>query len=412
MPYQSTLAADSTLEQVRDDLRGAAAYALELRARPADQRGDGWEADVRSAVDHINFVDPIERGLAAADRAERDRRAGETRGPRGAFAGAAGDEARSPGVEFTTAEGYDEWASSQRGVFQAEVRTLLWSDTAGGTGAGLFRPVGQPYLRAGTERQARLFVRDLLNVQETGLSSVPYIREFAALTNETGAAMTAEASAKAEVTMQFEQVDAPVRKITAWVPATTEILGDAPTLRGYIDNRLAYMVLLREEVQVLNGNGTAPNLRGILQTTGIQTQSAVNNDVPATLGQAIGKVENVDGEADGVAINPVTYWAAMTTRYSTQFDNANGGNAPAQQEAFTWGLRAVRSRSMASLQALLGSYRMGATLFQREGVVIKVGEQHSDYFTTNRVAIVAEERIALAVHRPDWFVDATLDITP
>lgn len=406
------ITAESTLAEVRQHLADTARQAVELRTRPADQRGDTYEGDLRSLIDEISFGDTIERALAAAERGQRaaDEDAQRQRsGPRGAFAGG-DDEQRTAGQEFTETEEYKAWVEGgQRGVHQSEVRTLLFSETTG-TGAGLWRPVGTPVLNY--ERRRRAFVRDLMGgAQGTGLSSVPYLQEVDVVTNETGANVTSEGSAKNEVTMEFQQQDAPVRKITAWLPVTTEILADAPTLRGYIDRRLEYMIMIREEQQILNGTGTAPQIRGILQTTGVQTQAAVNNDVPATLGAAFGLVENVDGDPNGVVMNPTDYWAAITTRHTTQFDSGFGGNAPAVVSGISWGEPVVRTRALSSLDAIVGDWRLGATLFQREGVMIKTGEQHSDFFTTNKVAIVAEERIALAVDVPAFFVDVTLDIT-
>ena len=90
-----------------------------------------------------------------------------------------------------------------------------------------------------------------------------------------------------------------MRKIAARVPATSEILADAPTLRGYIDGRLRYMLALREQDDILRGNGVSPDLLGILNTTGIQTQTATNNDVPATIADAIAKVETDVGRKFG-----------------------------------------------------------------------------------------------------------------
>ena len=43
--------------------------------------------------------------------------------------------------------------------------------------------------------------------------------------------------------------------------------------RGLINNRLPLFVRLRLDGQVVNGNGTAPNLRGFLNVVGIQTQA-------------------------------------------------------------------------------------------------------------------------------------------
>ena len=50
-------------------------------------------------------------------------------------------------------------------------------------------------------------------------------------------------------------------------------------------------------------------------------------------------------------------------------------------------------------------------IFDRMGVTVRQSDSHSDYFILNKVAILAEERLALAVFRPDYFVSTTLDIT-
>ena len=40
---------------------------------------------------------------------------------------------------------------------------------------------------------------------------------------------------------------------------------------------------------------------------------------------------------------------------------------------------------------------------------IRQSDSHDDWFVYNKVAILAEERIALAVHREDAFVHVTID---
>jgi len=129
----------------------------------------------------------------------------------------------------------------------------------------------------------------------------------------------------------------------------------------------------------------------------------------ATLGRAIGKVEAVDGEADGIAIEPTTFWTMVTTRYANQFDGGFGAGVPyGNPPANPWGVPVVRSRAVAANKAIVGSWAMGATLFDRMQTTIRVGNQHSDFFTNNKVAVLAEERVALAVHRPDFFVNCDL----
>jgi len=411
--FESTLTAESDLGAVRAEQRAAANYALELRSLPEDQRADTWADDVRSAIDVINFNDTIERALAAEQRGSQPE-GGESRGPRAAFAGGGQEvELRDIGSQVIEADGYSEWARGNRSApFVTEVRTPLTTYTPDddGPGSNAFVTVGTPTLAVGAIRQQRLFVRDLISTQQTGLASVPYIQEANALTNESGATTVAEGSAKPEVTMEFTQLDAPARKIAAWVPVTDEAMTDAPTLAGYINNRLTYMVLLREEAQVIAGNGTAPNIKGILDFSGVQTQAAVAGDVPATIAGAFGKIENVDGDPDAVVFNPLDYWSGVSTRHSEFLDNSGNGGAPASlaMNALTWGETAIRSRALTALSALAGSFRLGATLFDRTGVTIKVGDQHSDYFVKNMQVVLAEKRTALAVHRPDFFVDVTI----
>lgn len=397
----------STLADVRKALGDCARSAIELRNTPVDKRPDDYDAKVQSVLADLRFGDSIEQALAAEQRAadETQRRQREAAGPRGAFEEAE-ERAISPGREFVAAEGYEEYSKrGGSGSFETEVRTLLYSD--GAEGAGVLIPTGQPYFKPGPE-QRRLFVADLLGPQPTGLPVVPYIQEKNPVTNEGGALMTSEGSAKAEVTMEFQAADAPVRKITAWIPVTTEILADAPTLRGYIDNRLAYMILLREEQQILSGSGTAPQIRGILNTAGIQTQTAVVGDVPATFALAYSKIELVDCEVTGVVMHPVDYWTAVSTRHSEQFDNGFGGASPSDISSISWGEPVIRSRALSAGNALVGDWRMGASLFRREGVNIKASDSHSDYFTNNKAAIRGEARSALAVEKPPAFVDTTI----
>lgn len=413
MPFAPTIEADADLTKVRGHLSDAAKYALELRSRPAEKRGADYAEDVRSAIDFINEFDPIERAMTRA--AVPVEKIDESHGGKGNGADLGDQEFRSLGRQVVEAAGFDEWQSEGRGrPFTVEARNLIGEFTTGNqfaTGSTAFIPLGSPQLSVPSLQRRRFFVRDLCTVQGTGLASVPYFRELNAATNEAGATMVSEGSAKQEVALEFQAADAPARKIAAWLPVTDEILSDAPTLRGYIDSRLDYMLMVREEAQELNGNGTAPNLTGITATAGIQTRGAVAGDLPATIGLAIGDVENVDGDADGVVLNPLNYWTAVTKRYATSFDNAGTGNAPNAQAGITWGLPAVRSRAMTSGKAIVAAWRIGATIFDREQTTIKVGDQHNDNFVKNILVVLAEKRVAFAVWRPALFVDTTVPTT-
>jgi HK97 family phage major capsid protein len=388
----------------------AVTKVTDLRSTPADKRGETFTADLRSAIDELTANDAMHAAVTRilredAAEQERNRPGGEGRGPHAATSQLDdGVDRRSAGQQVAEHEAYRAFAErGGRGSAEVEVRALLSTSSGDGQAAGLFMPRGTPFLLpAGVDRR-RLFARDMLSTGTTGLNSVPYIRELDPRGTEGGATAVAEGAPKPEVTMQFQPADAPVRKIAAWIPVTTEILADAPTLRSYIDARLGYLLLVREEDQVLNGNGTNPNLRGIRNTTGLQTLAGPVGDNLTALAQAIRNIELVDGEPDGVAINPTDFWALITRRAGDGHYDLDPFMDPARMQP--WGLPPVRTRGMPAGTALVGNWKIGATLLDREETVIRVGEQHADFFTNNKVAILAEERIALPVHRPDFFVE-------
>lgn len=406
---------------VRDEAMSAGERFHELRSLPESQRGDGWARDVAQARDTLLGLN-AEFDLAARMEAFDMQRAawelaveqakkggGESRGPNAAMAQVGDIDVRSLGEQFTESQAYKD----TRGLNtpEVEVRNLLTGTSLGTSNSHLFVPVGSPYISQAGIRRRRMFLRDLIPVQGTGLTSVPYIRESNAGGLEGGASAVQEASAKPEVTAQFESADAPIRKIAAWIQATMEALEDAPTLRGYIDTRLDYMLAIREEQQYLTGNGTAPQIKGLLSYTGgsnlnLQTVTSTS-DLFVDVGTAVGKVENVDGDADGVVVNPLSYWAAVAARHSTWFDGnvSNQGGAPFSAPAPTvWGLPAVRSRALAAGTALVGAFGVGATIFEREGTTIRTSDSHASLFISNTSVILAEKREGLAVHRPDFFV--------
>lgn len=285
-----------------------------------------------------------------------------------------------------------------------EYRALVSEGDANGSSTML--PVGQPFLV--DTRRRRLFIRDLIGVQQTGLAAVPYIRELNPVANALSASTVAEGATKPEATVQFTPDIAPVQVIAVTIPITTQIMEDSATLVGYINGRLTYMLDYREEDEIIRGNGVTPDLKGILTYSGIQTQSTAGpGEYAITIGNAISKIELVDGYADGVAMNPATFWAMVTHRAAAGSGTFDAGAFTQSPIQYVWGLPVVRTNAMAANQNLVGNFAMGATLFDRSQSGVRIFEQHSDFAATNKVLLRAEERVALAVNRPDFFCVAT-----
>jgi HK97 family phage major capsid protein len=326
-------------------------------------------------------------------------------------------ETRSWGQQVTEDENFRAWMAQNAGREHlqdssptVELRTLVTEAGGSASGANFLLPVGQPFLPAQAVYRQRLFIRDLLSSGTTTLAAIPYVRELNAVANQTSASTVPEAGTKPEAAIQFTSDLAPTQVIAVNIPVTTQVMEDAPTVMSYINGRLVYMLKLREEQQLLTGTGLGADLKGIRNFPGLLTQTATSGETAITLGNAIAKVETAGGNASAAAMAITDAWA-MVMRRATGTGNfdAMGLNAPFSAVPFTvWGLPIVKTLSMPAGKALVGDFGLGAQLFDRKGASVRVYEQHANFVVLNQVLIQAEERLALAVYRPDWFCEATI----
>jgi HK97 family phage major capsid protein len=224
-------------------------------------------------------------------------------------------------------------------------------------------------------------------------------------TTFTNAADTvAEGAEKPESALAFTERTDTVRKIAHWVPATTEFLDDNAGIRSYVDNRLVFGLKRTEEDQLLNGNGTAPNISGILDRA-IQTVGSTN-DLDAIY-HAITEVR-VDGlaEPDAVVIHPLSW---QNLRLAKNADDIYYGPGPFNPDNVEriWGLRVRVTPMIAEGTALVGAFRTSAQIFRKGGVRVIAASEHASFAIENKVAIIAEERLTLAVYRPTAFCSVT-----
>jgi HK97 family phage major capsid protein len=276
-------------------------------------------------------------------------------------------------------------------------------DTTSGSGGPLivtdYRPGIVPLLFK------RLVVADLIAPGTTDSNSITYMKET---TFTNAAAPVAEGAAKPESTLVFAQATDPVQKIAHWLPVTEEMLEDAPQIRSYIDGRLRFGVQLAEEDQLLNGSGTPPAIRGILNRVGLTAAQARGTDTnaDAIFKQITTIATTVFVDPDGIVINPVNWQTIQLAKDANGQYYGSGPFAPMALQTL-WGLPAVRTPTIASGTALVGAFQSASQVFRKGGLRVEASNSHSDYFIKNLVAIRAEERLALAVYRPSAFGTVT-----
>ena len=294
-----------------------------------------------------------------------------------------------------------------------DVYSALPTGTPGAFGSIQRDPIVVPPMR--TRR-----VRDLFPTRTTTAAVIEYFR----MTGFTNAASTvAERSgsafgAKPQSSFTFVGEQAPVRTIAHWEAAHRNVLADEPQLRSIIDNELMYGLRLQEDEQILNGDGSGENLTGVLQTSGIQTYTwsdGATSPVADTKADAIRRAATLAFlsyyEPTGVVLHPNDWEDIELTKdangqYLVAVSVAMGG------EPRIWRIPVVETPAIAEGTALVGAFGTGAQLYDREQASIRVSEQHSDFFVRNAIVVLAEQRLALAVKRPEAFVSVSFDAAP
>ncbi len=251
--------------------------------------------------------------------------------------------------------------------------------------------------------QNRIVVSDLMAPGTTDSNTVSYFEEP---TFTNAAAETAEATAKPEGTLDFTERTDTVRKIATWIPITDEALNDNAQLRSYVEGRLVYMVRQREEQQLITGNGTPPNIQGILNRSGIQTQAKGADPTPDAFFKAFTKVAVTgDADPDGFVIHPNDWQDVRLLRTADGiyiFGNPND-DIPVRM----WGYPGRVTTGITENTGLVGAFRTYSQVFRREGLRVIASTEHASFFVENKVALLAETRLALAVYRPAAFASVT-----
>ena len=272
-------------------------------------------------------------------------------------------------------------------------------------------------------------VRDLFPVRSTTAAVIEYFRMLGFTTPGTSAVNAASSVAernsgnsafqtKPQSSFQFIGQQAPVRTLAHWEAAHRNVLADEPQLRSIIDNELMYGLRLQEDAQILNGDGSGENLTGILQTSGIQSydwSSGATSPVADTKADAIRRAATLSFlayyEPTGVVLHPNDWEDIELTKdnegqYLVAMSVALGG------EPRIWRIPVVETPAITEGTALIGAFGTGAQLYDREQASIRISEQHADFFVRNAIVILAEQRLALAVKRPEAFVEVNFDAEP
>jgi HK97 family phage major capsid protein len=317
--------------------------------------------------------------------------------------GAAEVAAQTVGQIFVADDAFKAWIgagglkSTQSGYVGAVPRAALTSVGSPGVPPDL-----QPGVLPGATR--RLTVRDLIMPGTTDSNMVQYVKETGFTNN---AAPVSETMQKPESSLAYTLTQQAVITIAHWVKASKQVLDDFKGLQSMIDGRLRYGLKLVEETQLLKGSGVGNNLNGIYtQATPYVAPIVIAGATKIdTIRLMLLQAELALYPATGIVLHPADWAAIELTKESTKgyiFANPQSMATPA-----LWGRPVVPTQAMTVDTALVGAFMLGAQIFDREDANVVISTENQDDFIKNMCTIRCEERLALAVYRPEAFVKNT-----
>ncbi len=373
-------------------------YSMPVEAvEEVNRRNDELAGLVREHEEAKRLSDLAERNTAALEQMRQPRRLPVSERTEAGCARPV--ETRSLGDLFVGSVAYREFKGGRSPVAvipDLEVKTLF-STSAGWDPEDLRRR------RVLFDEQEMPRVVDLYPKTTTRMSTVLWMEET---TYTNNAAEVAEAGSYPEAALTVTEQSSEVRKISVLLPVTDEVFEDEERARDYVNNRLRNMLFQRLDQQLLVGNGTAPNLRGVNNLAGINTQAKGTDPTPDAIYKGIVLIRtNGFTEPNAVVMHPNDFQDLRLLRTA---DGVYIWGSPSERGNPTiWGLPIISTTYQTEGTAVAGDWANFGELATRRGIEFEVTNAHSTYFAEGKMAIRCDLRVAAIHYRAKAFCKIT-----
>lgn len=384
----------------------------------AKAAGRDMTADETSLVQtKIAEIKALDVQIAAAEASEA--LAGELAGfgsPAPETGGSKGYKAKSLGDHFIHTLKSRNGSLKDTGTIAADeilIKAATDTQVTGGTSGAYGLLVTDVDKNFVFPKRDRLVIADLLSDGTVSGNAITY-PVFGAL--EGGTDMVGEGGLKP----QMHNADPTWRtdalgEVAGWFKLTDDMAEDLEYVASEINTTAVYDLAKREEIQLLSGNGTAPQLRGLLNRSGVQTYTtpALGSNADAIF-HALTLVENnSDFAADGIVINPTDYEKLRLAKdgnnqyYGGGYFQGAYGNGVMMVYPPLWGRQTVVTSAITAGTVLVGAFK-SAKVFRKGGVRVESTNSHADDFINDKITVRLRERLGLQVKYPAAFARVTL----
>jgi len=251
-------------------------------------------------------------------------------------------------------------------------------------------PVEQREAGVNNIARRRTFIRELISNGVATSNLISWVEQTGVEGAPDG---TVEGTLKNQIDFDLVVVSSAVKKRTAFIKVSTEMLGDIDFMRSEINNELTQRLALDIDDQILNGNNAGQNLNGIIpQSTawaaGAFATSVVDPNIADVLTVADNQIEVANHMTSVYVVHP-TDMTALRLAKATDAQYVDRLQDVAGQMSLD-GIPVVKNTGIAQ-DTFLAMDGSKASVFSRGEMTIQVGLD-SDDFTKNMRTVLVEWR--------------------
>jgi HK97 family phage major capsid protein len=273
------------------------------------------------------------------------------------------------------------------------VLTTNVTSQAGGNVVAMTQSTGELY----ATNDNRLFAESIMSGMSTSADQITYIDEVA---GEGGAGMTAEGGTKSQSDVDYVERTLVLQNVTHFIKVSTKMLKQPNYIVQAVRNTLLRKLQLKKQEQLLSGNNTAPNIKGIKSwaTPYVGTPyagSVIQPNLNDLIRVCVGLIQE---QADDFYPN----YVIVSHKRLADMDLKKASDGHYVLPPFSSldnrtiaGVRVISSNEFTDAELLIGDFTK-ANYVYRDTIQVSVNLDGND-FTKNLRTILAEQEIGLYV---------------
>lgn len=250
-------------------------------------------------------------------------------------------------------------------------------------------------------------VRSLLPTGSTNAQTISFVKEANA---ENGAATVAEGSTLAQSDIDLVESTVKLEKIGTYLRITEEMMSDIPALTSFLSARIPQRILAAEDNQILNGDGSTPNLDGLFTDGTAFAAGGFANAIESAneydaLMVALNQLQLSNYKANVIMLNPTDLHKIVLLK-STANEYLKNQIYQGLQPSIA-GVPIVTNTAVTAGKFLAMDSNRATQLWVRQNLAVEFSKEDSTNFRDGFITVRATERVALSNYEPKAIVQGT-----